>query len=269
MFHPAGKEMQGMRLTILGSRGSLPSPGKDRLLFGGDTSCLRVSAGGDTLFLDAGTGLLQAEVSGMKELTVLLSHTHIDHVMGLAMFAPLYTKGCCLHIYGHGPDDGMPLQEQVGRLLSPPLWPVRLEACPAHVHFHDLTGPENLGKFQIDWMPSCHPGGAVIYRLRAQGRTLVYATDFEHEYSAWQKLIQFADRADLLLYDAQYTQEEYERHRGYGHSTAEMGIRTAEACHASRLVLIHHAPWATDEMLLEREKKLGVHYARQGETVEL
>ena len=134
-----------------------------------------------------------------------------------------------------------------------------------------LAMPESLtqGEVRVESIPGNHPGGCLVFRLSYRGKSLVYATDFEHEESAFDRLAAFAQGTDLLLYDAQYTESEYLRCRGFGHSTAEKALAMRERCGAKRLLLIHHAPFATDERLLEREKSLpeGVSYARQGQVV--
>ena len=134
-----------------------------------------------------------------------------------------------------------------------------------------LAMPESLtqGEVRVESIPGNHPGGCLVFRLSYRGKSLVYATDFEHEESAFDRLAAFAQGTDLLLYDTQYTESEYLRCRGFGHSTAEKALAMRERCGAKRLLLIHHAPFATDERLLEREKSLpeGVSYARQGQVV--
>ncbi len=258
-----------IRITVLGCRGSLPAGRKDTVLFGGDTSCYEVRAGEDLIYLDAGSGLASAQTQGAREVHLLLSHPHLDHLMGFALF-PALRQDCRIHIYGASLGEMTP-EGQMRRLFSPPLWPAWPGDGPAQILFHTLTlrEPFPVGGFWVEWMLSCHPGGSTVYRLRREGKTIVYATDFEHVAQAEKALIRFAEGADLLLYDGQYTPEEHALHPGYGHSTGEMGRRIGEACDAKRVWIIHHDPRATDAILTEREKRLGIHYARQGERVEL
>ena len=258
-----------IRITVLGCRGSLPAGRKDTVLFGGDTSCYEVQAGEDLIYLDAGSGLVSAQTQGTREVHLLLSHPHLDHLMGFGLF-PALRQDCRIHIYG-AVWEGRNPEEQMRLLFAPPLWPVWPGDGPAQIFFHTVMPGEafHAGGFWVDWMPSCHPGGSAVYRLRRDGKILVYATDFEHGIEAEQELIRFAEGADLLLYDGQYTPEEHDIYPGFGHSTGETGRRIGEACGAKRVWIIHHDPRATDAILTEREKRLGIHYARQGERVEL
>ena len=121
----------------------------------------------------------------------------------------------------------------------------------------------------IEDMPSCHPGGSLIFKVSACGKSIVYATDFEHTEEKTRELTAFAAGADLVLYDAQYTEEEFSVKKGFGHSTAEAGKRVQRESGAGRLLLIHHDPRHTDDFLKKQEKTLGVRYTRQGEVIRL
>ena len=123
-------------------------------------------------------------------------------------------------------------------------------------------------------MEGSHPNGSAIYRLSYMGRSIVYATDFEHSPEGCSALARFASGCDLLLYDAQYTQDEYERYRGYGHSTPEAGIRVADESKTAQILFVHHAPWRTDEALLEMERtfaerRKGIMFAKIGDEIVL
>ena len=256
-------------LTVLGARGSMACAETSLSLFGGDSSCYMVRAGEETIFLDAGTGLLHAPASFPKPPLILLSHLHLDHLVGLGMFPGISAVGQHPRVYVPFCESKEQAESILDRLYSPPFWPLRLgdlESRPAL-----LPMPESLtqGEVRVESIPGRHPGGCLVFRLSYRGKRLVYATDFEHEEGAFDRLAAFAEGADLLLYDAQYTESEYLRCRGFGHSTAEKGLELWERCGAGRLLLVHHAPFATDERLLERAKSLpeGASYARQGQVV--
>ena len=257
-----------VRLTVLGCRGSMPAAGKEMLAFGGDTSCCQIEAQGETLFLDAGTGLVNAALPESRPLHILISHPHIDHLLGLLMFPGLSQPGRKVILYGKTVG-GMSLEEQVRHLAGPPLWPATLSQYPADVQFQEACFPLSVGPFRVDAMASCHPGSSLIFRVAACGKRIVYATDFEHTEEKLHELSAFASEADLLLYDAQYTEEEYAVHKGFGHSTAEAGMRVQRESGAKRLLLIHHDPRHTDDFLRRRELALGIRYARQGEVIRL
>ena len=254
-------------LTVLGARGSMPVSGENYLQFGGNTSCYLLRQGQHALFLDAGTGLMHApDLEG--DIHILLTHTHIDHILGLPMYRALLQEGRTVHIYAMPHASGS-VQEQLQRLIAPPLWPVTLSEYPSDIHLHDLTQPFSSGPFAIDWIPSHHPGGSLIYGIRCGEKRIVYATDYSHQGDSAAGLIAFSRDADLLLYDAQYTVELFENRPGFGHSTAEMGRMVQQKAHVKQLLLVHHDPGSTDAMLQRREQALGVTYAREGVLITL
>lgn len=264
-----GTEPRGdFLLTVLGSRGSIPVTRQEMREFGGDTSCYLLEARGERLVLDAGTGLANASFSQEGPVHILLSHPHVDHLLGLPMFSGLLRKEGEVHLYGQSAG-GLSLEKQLERLISPPLWPSRLQDYPARVICHPLCFPLRIGPFTVTGMEGCHPGGCAVLRVSACGKDLVYATDFEHTPLKLRQLTEFAAGASLLLYDAQYTESMYEAKKGFGHSTAEMGLRVYSGSGARQLRFIHHDPQQTDAMLREREQRLGMPFARQGEVIVL
>ena len=261
-------ESESLLLTVLGSRGSMPTCGPETATYGGDTSCYLLQAGEERLILDAGTGLAAAQLSGDGPIHILLTHTHLDHILGLPLFRCLGQRGRTIHLYCKT-RGGLDTAAQLSRLFSPPLWPATLQQYPARVVCHELTLPLQIGAFAVDGMESAHPGGSTVLRVRARGKSLVYATDFAPDAQKNEELIALAQGCDLLLYDAQYPLKEYEQKRAYGHSTTEEGLRVAARCHAKRLLLIHHDPAQTDDCLQRREAALGVRFAKQGEVISL
>ena len=132
--------------------------------------------------------------------------------------------------------------------------------------------PMKKGRLLIDGIPGNHPGGCMVFRISFGGKSLVYATDYEHTGPSFTRLAEFAHGTDLLLYDAQFSKDEYVRRKGFGHSTPEKGIELMERCGAKRLLLIHHDPMSTDQALLERERRIGraeIRFAREGDIIEL
>ena len=261
------EEKSTLSLTVFGCRGSMPAADPRMSLFGGNTSCYMVSAGKETLLIDAGSGIAGA-VPAEGPVHILFTHFHLDHLLGLPVFPPLLEKGREIHLYGRS-REGLSPREQIARLISPPLWPAPLERYPAAVFFHELEFPLRLGAFEADGMETRHPGGSLVLKVSALGKSFVCATDFVHTEGEAARLEGFSRGTDLLLYDAQYTPEEFAARPSFGHSTAEEGIRIGRACGAKRIVMVHHDPSHTDQMLLERERNLGVHFAREGEVFTL
>ncbi len=261
-----------MRLTVLGSRGSVPVEGKQFQLFGGATSAYLLEAGEEKIFLDGGNGIVNAPGGLAGRVTVLITHPHADHLIGLPFFPYLLEQGREVTFYG-ATFDGLDIRGQLERQFSPPLWPVRLDSLPAEVSYRTVEGNFALGDVRVSVMNSSHPGGSTIYRLDYRDQSLVYATDFEHKKERVEELIRFSEGCDLLIYDGQYSSEEYPRFAGYGHSTAQEGERIKAGSGARRLLITHHAPGKTDEQLLEMERNLQTlypedGYARAGQVIE-
>lgn len=259
-----------MRIEILGARGSVPTEGIHMLEFGGATSCLMVQTDRQAIFLDAGSGMLNAPSVGDKEVFILLTHTHLDHLLGLPYFPLFWEKRhIVLYVKARG---GLSAKEQVERLISPPLWPVGLEQYTAQIECRDLELPLTLGDITVEGMESFHPGGSTIYKLTQGEKSFVYATDYEHTEKKCRQLVSLAAGTDLLMYDAQYTEEEYEKHRGFGHSTVEEGLKVFRESGAKRILFVHHNPHHTDEILRAREADLkcaNAAFAREGDCIEL
>ncbi len=262
-----------MTINIHGTRGSVPVNGSDFVLYGGATSCVSVSCGDTLLFLDAGSGIVGAALPDNRKISILLSHLHLDHLIGLPLFKALFQPNLSIDIYGRR-RNGVSLEDALHALFHPPYWPVGLKDFPANVTMNDIDEHFTIGSLQIDTMEGSHPGGSTVYRISHEGKSFVYATDFEHNKTAARNLTQFCKDADLLLYDAQYTDEEYPGHSGYGHSTPSAGIRIAEEANVSQLLFSHHAPEHTDRQLSALENRISAEYpfasfAKAGMQIEL
>lgn len=256
--------MDNFKLTVLGTRGSVPVEGKDFEIYGGATSCYKVQADNEEIYLDAGSGIVSALPKANSNITILLTHMHLDHLVGLPFFIALTQKDRPIEIYAAKRVGLMP-KEALDRVISNPFWPCKIEDYPAKVSFHLLPEKFFIGEVEIDTLEGSHPKGSTIYRLTYNGKSIVYATDFEHNPEACAALADFAKGCDILLYDAQYTAEEYERYKGYGHSTPEEGIKVATAAGAKKLIFVHHAPLRNDKELAELERKFDVQFAKTGD----
>ena len=260
-----------MRAHVWGSRGSLAAPGPATSRYGGNTSCIEIRAdGAPVVILDAGTGMRALgdalHRARDREIHVLLSHLHLDHIQGLAFFRPLYDPEVQLHVWGP-PSPTHDLRERIGAYMSEPLFPVNITDVPCDAHFHDA--PESavvLGPVSMWSAPVAHQGPTVGYRLESDGASLVYLPDhepvlgrFSHGVAhhsplldadpAWVSGHALADGADVLFHDSQYFADEYERRVGWGHSAVDDTVAFAEICGARRLVLFHHDPAHDDERL--------------------
>jgi len=243
-------------VTFWGVRGSVPAPGAATQRYGGNTPCVEVRAGARRIVLDAGSGLRPLgerlrDAGGRVEADVLLSHYHYDHLQGLPFFAPLAEPGN--RFVFHGPRrEGRSVQDVLEGQMVPPYFPVTLDQLArAAIEFRSIEPgePFTIGPVRINSAELDHPGGNLGYRLEYRGRSLVYATDVEHTEQPAEALVELARGADVLLHDAMYTAEEYEERRGWGHSTWNGALATAEKAKVKRLVLFHHDPDRSDRAL--------------------
>jgi ribonuclease BN (tRNA processing enzyme) len=162
--------------------------------------------------------------------------------------------------------------DRLSGLFRPPYWPLRLTDYPGRLLISPLSRRFHVGAVEVECARGNHPDGSTVFRLSCGGKRLVYATDYEPEDISFPELIRFCEGADLVLYDAQYTEEEYGSRKGFGHSTAMKGLELLVRSGAKKLLLIHHNPSAADKELLYRERVLfhpKIRYAREGEVYEL
>ena len=240
-------------VVLLGVRGSLPVSGAAFAQYGGATASVFVRMGGEAILLDGGSGLLRERTwmqALPKQLHILLSHPHIDHLLGLPACPALFDPERQVTLWA-ARRMGLSPQEQVTALMAPPLWPVGPDAFP-HMAWREIVQPSfSIGPIQVDVMEGSHPGGVSVFRLSCDGRSLVYATDCELTEDVFPQLAEFSKNCDLLLFDAQYTGEEYASREGWGHTSLPVALRFVQAAQAKRTVFIHHDPFRTDAMLDE------------------
>ncbi len=256
-----------MQLEFLGTRGSMPVSGKQYSEFGGATACVRILSGNQEIYIDGGTGIVDAVTEPDTEITIFLTHMHLDHVLGLPFFKAFMESGRKINIYGKTRKNKS-VEESLDELFRPPFWPVRLSGYPAAIKIFDLPEQVKLGDVAVTNMDSQHPGGSTIFKFEEPGATFVYVTDYEHGAKD-AELTDFARGASLLVYDGQYSAEEYDKHKGFGHSTPDKGLEIAKAAGIEKMCITHHNPAHSDESMRDIEKKAGVHFLRCGETVEL
>jgi ribonuclease BN (tRNA processing enzyme) len=278
--------MEEFVVRFWGVRGSYPVSTAATLGIGGNTSCVEVRVGGHEIILDAGTGLialgreLNRRLAGSPLVaTLLFSHLHYDHILGLPFFEPLYHARSLLHLAGPRMA-GKGFAEMLHAAFTSPYFPVDLHDVPASCQFSTLEEGTSLewspdqqlpvlrvagasgqednritapqGKLRVQCLhTSAHPrNGCVVFRIECFGRSLVYATDVEGGTGSDEALIRFASGADLLIHDAQYTAEDYQASkRGFGHSTAQMATSIASSARVKRLLLFHHDPEHGDAAL--------------------
>jgi phosphoribosyl 1,2-cyclic phosphodiesterase len=259
-----------VRLRFWGTRGSVPTPGAATAAYGGNTSCVELSSGrpDHRVVLDAGTGIRalgDALPAGVTRVDILLTHLHMDHIIGLGFFKPLFRSDVEIHLWGPS-STTLPLRERLTRYLSPPLFPVRLRELASRPVLHDVP----LGTFELPGLAVraalvCHPGPTVGYRLEGERTTVAYLPDHEPalgvrrfpEAPRWTSGYALAAGADLLVHDAQFEMIEYREHRGWGHSAFDHTLAFAATTGVRHLVPFHHDPSHDD-------RRLDAMFARDG-----
>lgn len=243
--------------VIHGTRGTLPACGPDFLRYGGDTTCFSLQTDEGILVIDVGTGLryvteVLAERDRLPPITVLLTHLHMDHLIGLPSFGPLYSADANIRFLAD------PRRDEDWRLalrafMWQPYWPIGLTQADATVTYAPLpvdAGELDIYGIHVTWRPVPHPQQCLAYRLDTPDLSVVVATDAEFEEGKPDReFAQFCKGTDYLIFDAHFTPREYPKYRGWGHSTWKAGIETAELAEVERLVLTHHAPQRRDDEL--------------------
>jgi phosphoribosyl 1,2-cyclic phosphodiesterase len=249
-----------VKVDLWGTRGSIPSPGPETIRYGGNTSCVGVTlADGSLLALDAGTGIRTLGLALPVETTrlhILLTHLHLDHIQGLAFFAPLFSSGAEIVIWGPATPDAS-LRDRIARYISAPLSPVEVRELPCDVSFRACPEQWEIGSATITAASIAHRGPTLGYRIDDGGSSLAYVPDHEPALGAdldalepeWISGFALAEDADLLIHDGQYADEEYPDHIGWGHSALSHSLAFARRTAARRTLLFHHDPIHSDAWL--------------------
>ena len=249
---------KSLTVSFWGTRGSYPQSGLGYVKTGGHTSCVSLQTPEHTLFFDAGTGLITAGSEGSgatgdekSRYHILLSHLHLDHILGIPFFKPLWIPETQVHFYTGMLESSEALNKALSTIFSPPYFPASWEAIPAKCTYHTFHSGKtfNIGTVLVRSVALRHPGGATGYRVEVGGKSVVYLTDTCHPLDQDDTFAQFCDAADLLIYDATFTTESWKQHPDWGHSTWYEGCQLARRAGVRQLALFHHAPEHTDTIL--------------------
>lgn len=252
-------------VTFLGVRGSTPCAGPLYEKYGGHTSCVLVRVRGELLIFDAGSGIVDVKIGDAQKAHLFFSHLHLDHVMGLPFFKPVWNKDFFLNFYSRG----LGLEAYLENMFSPPLFPVPFKDFPVQKKFIDIDHKHSLSKdITIETSALNHPNGATGYKILCEGKSICYITDTEHtEHGLDENILDLIQGTDLFIYDASYTDETYPAYKGWGHSTWQEAHRLAQKANVKKTVLFHHDPNHTDDKMDEIKRlvdPLGMIVSRQG-----
>ncbi len=296
-----------MKLKVWGCRGSIAVPGKQTVKYGGNTTCYEIrSNDGDLLILDSGTGFRELGASLIPQMPlsahIVISHTHYDHVIGYPFFAPFYVPTNEFKLYGPAVFDKN-FRTVMKELLSYSFFPVRLDELAAKMTYKDMhEGTIQMGPFLVEATFANHPVTTLAYRITCDGKTIVYTGDTEplinhleqekdadpEDIAEVQDVIDeqnikwtnFLSNADLALYDAQYTPEEYPQFKGWGHTAMDDAIEFCSKANVKKLLLTHHEPKRSDQDIdnllirwqnesLKQNLNIEIDFAKEGTTYEL
>ena len=268
-----------LSVTFWGVRGSIACPGRRYERYGGNTSCLEVRCGPHLLVFDAGTGLRalgeDLKTQGPHVIDLFLTHSHLDHIVGVPFF-PLFDPASKVRFWaGHLLPDRR-LRDVICAMMVAPLFPVPIDIFAAATSFNDFSAGEMLRLHEglvLKTAKLNHPNDATGYRIEYGGKSICYVTDTEHVAGQLDaNILALIAGADVLIYDSTYTEEEYPRFAGWGHSTWTQGLRLAEAAKVKTFVAFHHDPSHDDAFMDKLAAELeqarpGSLVAREGMTL--
>lgn len=293
---------EGMKIKFWGVRGSIPTPGSSTVHYGGNTTCVELRADGEIIILDAGSGIRPLGLSLIKEfqgqpirVTILVSHTHWDHIQGFPFFIPAYNPKNQIRICGYeGAKAG--LEGILSSQMESPYFPVSMRQMPGNIVFEELHDMKfHVGKVEVEAIFTNHPGICVGYRLntsfgsmaflpdnepyqRLRGATTQTTAEMDYARKMDEKLISFIRDVDVLIIDSQYDDTEYQRHVGWGHGCLDDVVTLALIAGVKKLYLFHHDPghddahvshmveWARNLVNMHGDPLI-VEAAREGEVI--
>src|SRR3989440_2909610 len=292
------RESVPARIRLWGVRGSIPVPGQSTVRYGGNTSCVEVRVDGEIIILDAGTGIRLLGLALDKEfgprsmkLTLLISHTHWDHIQGLPFFSPAYNQKNLIRVLGYeGARAG--LAKILASQMETPFFPVSLRELPSHLAIEELKEMEfRVGPVKVQSKFANHPGICVGYRLATSSGSIAYFPDNEpyeelklllasrdgiseeeaRDFATAErtKMVEFIQGCDLAILDTQYTDEEYTKHVGWGHSSLSSVVSLALDADVGKLLLFHHDPNHDDEMIDKMVEHARALAAKSGKPLEV
>lgn len=274
-------------ITFWGTRGSVATPGPHTERYGGNTSCVSVKHNNSYFVFDAGTGIRAfgdmfikefKDNPSQNEITLLLSHTHWDHIQGLPFFSPAYKGNISLNIFSKIRNEGQ-LKKLLTGQMEQNYFPIPMSKMNAQINIQEFEDKSAiLNNVTIEITEQEHPGGSNAYKLNCNGLKIIYATDNELDLifdrngdclnEKAENYLNFIKEADLLIADGQYTDEEYQEKSGWGHSTISCLLKVAERAKVKKLAIFHHDPYHSDQDLDEISQQYLSEYESKGSSLD-
>jgi len=285
-YRPAMETGRG-RIAFWGTRGSIPTPGAAFMRHGGNTSCMQVEHGEEVLVFDAGSGIrelgLELMKGGPRRIHLFVTHTHWDHIQGFPFFTPAYVPGFELVVYG-AEGFGKSLEAVFRGQLDQDYFPVQMEDMNASIEFRHLTPePVRVGDVTVTWEYAHHPGATVGYRVDVAGTSVSWFPDDEFLFgyvgdpgdvvsdeahlAPYRRIVDFLRGVDILVHEAQYTNDEYPAKIGWGHSSISNASVLAKLAGVKRWIVTHHDPMHDDRFLEGKLNLTRQQLARLGHAV--
>ncbi len=269
-------------IKFWGTRGTLPVFGPEFAQTGGNTNCIELTCGDETIIIDAGTGFRNLGqklcLEEKQNLSLLLTHAHYDHVEGIPFFAPFFNPENSVDVYCGELDASTGGEDIFDKFMSRPLFPVTPDIFTAKINFNDLVSSQSFtigDDIKVRTASLNHPGGATGYRVDYNGKSFACITDTEHIIGTHNDaILELIDGVDLFVYDCSHTDAEFENFIGFGHSTIEEGARLCKLANAGAIKAFHHIPQRTDAELaisdvFIKKSNPANSIAREGETIKL
>jgi len=247
----------GMRLKIYGCRGSAALSRHSH--YGGNTSCMVLNSDNDMIILDAGSGIMKLDAELREKFpnypshlpftpNILISHLHLDHIIGLTGFTPIWTKGTDTRIFTCTRGES-PLKEQIFGIYKPPYWPANM-ASLAHAQCVDISTTFEVDGFTVTPFPANHPDNTLSFHITDGRKSIVHLLDSEMSSEDDNTMLtEHCRNADLVIFDAAYLLKDYLARRGWGHSTVQDGVRLAEESGCKQMVFAHYGQEYSDNDL--------------------
>jgi phosphoribosyl 1,2-cyclic phosphodiesterase len=258
-----------MFLKFYGTRGSVPVSNKETSKHGGNTTCLHIEAkSGETIIVDAGTGIRELGrtliAGGKHKINLLFSHYHWDHIQGFPFFGPIFRKDTVLHIYG--PTDEVVAEKALSYQMTMPYFPTDLSKLPATIAFHSLKKTLNIGSIKIETIVNNHPNHTRGFKFTEGMKAFAFLTDNEvraqNGNTSFKEFVDFIRSTDLVVHDAQYTEEVYRMRIGWGHSTYQQVAELAQEAGVKSLMITHHDHFSSDKFIEKNIKQVGKKFPK-------